>query len=142
MFWISHHYQFHFVERTDRALLNLLFLLTVSTVPFSTALLGPSPLAAILIYSLNLLVLVGFLHEHQLPGHPPRAASRASRRRSSAASRSGAAFRAGPIMSALIALYSPRFALYLYSARALHFVPKGGVREPSAHDATRDAPSP
>src|SRR5499427_10908242 len=40
--WIGHHYQFHFIRRTDRGLLwlNLLFLLTVTFLPFGTAVLG------------------------------------------------------------------------------------------------------
>jgi uncharacterized membrane protein len=40
--WINHHYQFHYVRRTDRVLLwlNLLFLLSVSCLPFTVALVG------------------------------------------------------------------------------------------------------
>ena len=40
--WVGHHYQFHFIRRTDRGLLwlNLLFLLTVTFLPFGTAVLG------------------------------------------------------------------------------------------------------
>lgn len=40
--WINHHYQFHYVRRTDRVLLwiNLIFLLSVSFLPFTVALLG------------------------------------------------------------------------------------------------------
>jgi uncharacterized membrane protein len=40
--WIGHHYQFHYIKRTDRRLLwiNLVFLLTISFLPFAVALVG------------------------------------------------------------------------------------------------------
>ncbi len=43
--WIGHHYQFHFIRRSDRVLLwiNIAFLLFVSFLPFATALLGSFP---------------------------------------------------------------------------------------------------
>jgi uncharacterized membrane protein len=51
--WVGHHYQFHFIRKTDRGLLwlNLLFLLTVTFLPFGTAVLGNhfrEPLAVVL----------------------------------------------------------------------------------------------
>lgn len=41
-FWVGHHYQFHYIRRTDRVLLwiNIAFLLVVSFLPFAVALLG------------------------------------------------------------------------------------------------------
>ncbi len=41
-FWIRHHSMFHYVIRVDRVLLwlNILFLLTIGFIPFSTALIG------------------------------------------------------------------------------------------------------
>lgn len=58
--WVGHHYQFHFVRRSDRTLLwiNLLFLLTISALPFAVALLGrywASPVAAVIYGGLLLL---------------------------------------------------------------------------------------
>jgi uncharacterized membrane protein len=40
--WIGHRYQFHYIKRTDRWLLwiNLVFLLTISFLPFAVALVG------------------------------------------------------------------------------------------------------
>src|SRR5262252_5081595 len=40
--WIGHHYQFHYIRRTDRALLwlNLVFLLAITFLPFSTGVLA------------------------------------------------------------------------------------------------------
>ena len=41
-FWIGHHYQFHYIKRSTRALLwiNLCFLLVISSLPFVVALVG------------------------------------------------------------------------------------------------------
>jgi len=149
MFWISHHYQFHFVERTDRALLwiNLLFLLTVSTVPFSTALLGQHTRLWVpfLIYSANLLVLVGFFYMNinYLGTHPALSSPTLTPEIIRGFKIRQGLFALVPVMSAAMALYSPRFALYLYFLLALlHFVPKGGVREPTARETSRDLPSP
>jgi TMEM175 potassium channel family protein len=40
--WVGHHYQFHYIQRSNRALLwiNLGFLLTISFLPFVIALIG------------------------------------------------------------------------------------------------------
>ncbi|HZW58201.1 MAG TPA: TMEM175 family protein [Nitrososphaerales archaeon] len=58
-FWIRHHTMFHFVSRVDRVMLwlNILFLLSIGFVPFSTALLGRYPLLqpSLLIYGVNLI---------------------------------------------------------------------------------------
>ena len=59
--WIGHHSLFHFVRRVDRGLiwLNLLFLLFITLLPFSTNLLsGQSPLhIPVAVYGTNLLLL-------------------------------------------------------------------------------------
>ena len=40
--WIGHHFQFHYIRRSSRALLwiNLVFLLVISSLPFGVALIG------------------------------------------------------------------------------------------------------
>jgi uncharacterized membrane protein len=45
VYWVGHHIQLSFIRRADRPLLwiNILFLLWVALVPFSTALLGEYP---------------------------------------------------------------------------------------------------
>ena len=58
LFWIGHHNQFHFIRRTDRTFLwiNIVFLLTIGFIPFSTSLLGvytTSP-TAVRVYGANL----------------------------------------------------------------------------------------
>ena len=65
VFWIGHHGYSHFVKRTDRWFLwlNLLFLMFIVLVPFSTDLLGDyhSQRVVVMIYGSNLLALgVGF----------------------------------------------------------------------------------
>jgi uncharacterized membrane protein len=58
-YWIRHHNMFHYIARVDSRLLwlNILFLLTVGFIPFSTALIGRYPLAQIpvIIYGSNLI---------------------------------------------------------------------------------------
>jgi uncharacterized membrane protein len=60
-FWVVHHSLFHFVRRVDRGLLwlNLLFLLFVTLVPFSTNLLsGHNNLQIpVVVYGINLLLI-------------------------------------------------------------------------------------
>ncbi len=57
--WVGHHYQFHYIRRSDRALLwiKILFMLFVSFLPFSTALVGsyPGERAAVLVYGATLM---------------------------------------------------------------------------------------
>jgi uncharacterized membrane protein len=57
--WIGHHYQFHYIRRSNRALLwiNLVFLLFVSFLPFATALVGsfPRDRVAVLVYGGTLM---------------------------------------------------------------------------------------
>src|SRR5438552_17648070 len=58
VYWIGHHNQFHYIKRTDRVFLwvNILFLLTIGFVPFSTSLLGLYPFSptAVRIFGVNL----------------------------------------------------------------------------------------
>ena len=58
-YWIRHHNMFHYIARVDSRLLwlNILFLMTVGFIPFSTALIGRYPLARIpvIIYGSNLI---------------------------------------------------------------------------------------
>jgi uncharacterized membrane protein len=65
IYWISHHFQFHYVRRANRTLLwiNIFFLMAVATLPFSTAVLGRYKhyQSAIILYSVNLL-LVGLVN--------------------------------------------------------------------------------
>jgi uncharacterized membrane protein len=68
VYWVGHHNQYPAIQCTDRVLLwiTVVFLLAVSGIPFSTALLGdyPDQQIAVVVYGGNLVVigLVLFLH--------------------------------------------------------------------------------
>ena len=61
VYWVGHHNQFAVIRRTDRVLLwiTILFLMGVTCIPFSTALLGtyPGQQSAVVIYGSNLIVV-------------------------------------------------------------------------------------
>jgi uncharacterized membrane protein len=56
--WLNHHALFHFLKRVDRTacILNLLFLMCVAFIPFSSALMGHNPheLSAVIFYGWSL----------------------------------------------------------------------------------------
>ena len=60
LFWLGHHRQFHFVHKIDPALLwiNILILIAIVFVPFSTDIAGDYPfvLSAVLLFHANMLV--------------------------------------------------------------------------------------
>jgi uncharacterized membrane protein len=68
VYWVGHHNQYQFIRRSDRVLLwiNILFMLCVAFIPFSTALLGEYPQLpiAVTIYGLNLIVIGAVLYAH------------------------------------------------------------------------------
>jgi|SRR5579872_3100183 len=68
IYWVGQHNQFHLIRRTDRVLLwiNILFMLVISFVPFSTALLSAYPRqpVALMIYGANLIVIGAILSWH------------------------------------------------------------------------------
>jgi uncharacterized membrane protein len=61
VYWVGHHNQFAFIRRADRVLLwiTIVFLMAVTCIPFSTALLGtyPGQQSAVVIYGGNLIVI-------------------------------------------------------------------------------------
>ncbi len=81
VYWVGHHNQFHYIERTDRLLLwlDLLFLFVVSLIPFSTAFMNAHADLYIphAVYGLNIafIGLVSLLHwayashHHRLTSH-------------------------------------------------------------------------
>jgi uncharacterized membrane protein len=60
VYWVGHHVQFDSIRRADTRLLwiNIVFLLLIGLIPFSTALLGAAPLdpMAVQVYGANLLL--------------------------------------------------------------------------------------
>lgn len=59
LYWVGHHTQFHYIKRVDRVLLwiNILFLMSIGFIPFSTSLLQdyPWPPTAVRVYGGNLI---------------------------------------------------------------------------------------
>jgi uncharacterized membrane protein len=80
MYWVGHHFQFHFIHRTDRGLLwiNLYLLLCISLIPFTTDVVGDNVQLRIpeLPYGVNLLLIAAaFLGQVEyLRRHPYLAA--------------------------------------------------------------------
>jgi len=64
VYWVGHHNQFPVIRRADRVLLwiTILFLMCVTGIPFSTALLGtyPDQQIAVVVYGAN-LILIGLV---------------------------------------------------------------------------------
>jgi TMEM175 potassium channel family protein len=119
VYWVSHHFLFHFIARTDRGLLwiNLYLLLCITLVPFTTDLVGDNVHLRLppLLYGVNLLLIsaayiaqVEYLRRRPDLAAPEYAgAVRLIRQRI-------ALFTAIPILSMATTFYSPRLALYLY----------------------------
>ncbi len=129
-FWVGHHSLFHFVRKVNRGLLwlNLLFLLFITLLPFSTNLLsGHSHLQIpIVVYGINLLLisLVSLLQLSYLTHHPELSHDQLTsswianvRRRTSI-----------PVVivvgSIAISFYKPNFAMSAYwLLLVFHFLP-------------------
>lgn len=60
VFWVGHHNQFHYIRGSNRVFLwlNVLFMMSVGLLPFSTSVLGSNFLrrSAVIIYGLNLIL--------------------------------------------------------------------------------------
>ena len=128
-YWIGDHFQFHFVHKVDRGFLwlNLLYLLFITLLPFSTTLLGGSHdlHIPVVVYGVNLLLLslislVKLRYLTQRPelcheGLTPTRVADAYRRILLAALISGA--------SIAISFYSPQIAVNAYwLLLAVHFL--------------------
>jgi uncharacterized membrane protein len=120
IYWVGHHFQFHYIGRSDRGLLwiNLYLLLCICLVPFTTDLVGDNVLLRVpaLLYGVNLLLVasalvmqVEYLRRHPELGTPELDAATAALLR-----RQVAPFVIVPLLSMALTFYSPRFALYLY----------------------------
>jgi len=130
VYWVAHHFQFHFIQRTDRGILwiNLYLLLCITLVPFTTDLVGDNVHLRLptLLYGGNpLLIALGFagqleyLRRRPWLGTPEFAARPVGELR-----RRIALLLLVPILSMALVFYSPRLALYLYLALPLlHMLP-------------------
>lgn len=128
MYWIGHHVQFHFVRYTDRRLImmNLVYLLLISFVPFATDLVGehenlilPSE-----IYGVTLLALsaMAYVHLNYLFRHPYLSSPTLTAEVVALIKRRILMFTLIPVLSMLVAFYSTHLSLYCYVLLVLaHF---------------------
>jgi uncharacterized membrane protein len=132
VYWVTHHFQFHYIQRTDRGLLwiNLYLLLAITLVPFTTDLVGDNVHLRLpaLLYGVNLLLIAAafiaqaeYLRRHRhLAGSEPARAGAILRRRAWLLT-------IVPVASMAMAFYSPRLALYLYLTLPLLHIVRGGL---------------
>jgi uncharacterized membrane protein len=130
MYWINHQVQFHFVVRTDRALIwiNFGYLLLVSFLPFATDLIGDHKdlMLPCEIYGLTLLALsaVSFVHVRYLCRHPELASPELTPQARQAIVRRITLFAVVPLASMAAATISTHAAVLVYvSLIASHFLP-------------------
>lgn len=130
MFWIGHHTQFHYVRYVDHRILwlNLIFLFLITSVPFSTDLLGDFHHLRVpyLLYSGEIVLLAGLLllqifylrrNPHLAEGDLTPQVTRHIILRTGA-------FGALPLLSLVFAYFDSRFAIYCYLLMAIvHFLP-------------------
>ena len=120
VYWIVHHFQFHFIQRTDRGLLwiNFYLLLCVTLLPFTTDLVGDNVHLRLpaLLYGVNLLLLgAAFIAQIEyLRRHTHLAAPELTPRAGRLLRHYAWLMTLVPIMSMAMTFYSPRLALYLY----------------------------
>jgi len=136
MYWIGHHAVFHSVHRVNRTLLwlNLLFLLFVTLLPFSTNLVsGHSNLQIpVVVYGLNLIAtsLISLLQLRYLAKHPNLSHHQQTGPWSANLNRRAALPIILSLASIALSFYKPSLAMNAYFLLALfHFLP-GKHREP------------
>jgi uncharacterized membrane protein len=143
VYWVAHHFHFHFIERTDRGLLwiNLYLLLCITLVPFTTDLLGDNVQLHLpaLLYGVNLLlVAAAFIAQAEyLARHGQLASPALDSHAITLLRRRAWLMTIIPAVSMAMAFYSPRLALYLYlTLPLLHIVP-GGIDRAAMRSAGR-----
>ena len=66
IYWVAHHRQFHYIKHSNRALIwiNMMFLMAICIIPFSTSLLGEyrELEMSILVYGGNSIVIASLLY--------------------------------------------------------------------------------
>jgi uncharacterized membrane protein len=66
IYWVAHHRQFHYIKHSNRALIwiNMMFLMAICLIPFSTSLLGEyrELEMSILVYGGNSIVIASLLY--------------------------------------------------------------------------------
>jgi uncharacterized membrane protein len=139
-YWIGHHSLFHFVRRVDRGLLwlNLLFLLFVTLLPFSTNLLSEHAFlqVPVVFYGANLLLLslLTLLQLSYLVRHPELSHNQLTREWIATHRRRVGVPAVIAIASIAISFFRPSLALTAYWLMLVfHFLP-GRHHQPPAVD--------
>jgi len=128
MYWVAHHQMFNSFRRVNRNLMwiNLLFLLFVTFLPFTTSLLSVGNVSqlAVMIYGGNLAVISTTLFAIWF--YATRAADLADPRMSAAARRDvDHRILSMPVLAVIsiaISFYSVRYSLFVYYAIVLRFL--------------------
>jgi uncharacterized membrane protein len=133
VFWVGQHAQYHFIKYSDRAVLwiNIAFLLLVSLLPFSTALLGRygNDQVPCILYGLNVIAigLASFWHwcyashHHRLTSHDVSAGlTRGIKRRILVAP-------CVSVIAILASFLSPMLSLVLYLLLPIYYIWPGRV---------------
>jgi len=134
-YWIGHHFQFHFVRKVDRGFLglNLLFLLFITLLPFSTNLLGGTHdlHVPVVVYGINLLLLslLFLLNIRYLTRRPELCHEGFTPSQITNYYRRSLLAVLILVASIAISFYSPRVAVYAYLLLfAVHFLVARGDR--------------
>lgn len=138
MFWVAHNYQFHFIEKLDRALLwtNFAFLLLTTTIPFTTNLVTTHPdlSLAVTLYAANILLLgvALLLHARHLARNPALSTAIFKTLRVAQLQRRLLATCAVPLLAILVAQASPQWGMRAFFLLiALHFLPHAEHQRPT-----------
>lgn len=144
VYWINHHIQFHFIERTNRTLIwiNLAYLMIVSFLPFATDLVGDHEKLVLPceIYGITLLALTttSLSHIQYLSHHPELTSDEFTDEVAALLRRRSALFAVLPIVSMSVAFVNTRAAIYAYVLLgALHFLPGRIDHRIARSDSTR-----
>jgi uncharacterized membrane protein len=136
-YWIGHHLLFHFVRKVNRGLLwlNLLFLLFITLLPFSTNLLSAHShlQIPIVVYGINLLLvsLTSLLQLNYLAHHPDLSHDQLTPAWIANVRRRNSIPIAIVVASIAISFYNPYFAMTAYWLLLLfHFLPGKHHRPP------------
>jgi uncharacterized membrane protein len=136
MFWVGHHYQFRFVKQVDRTLLwiNLVFLLFITLIPFTTNLIANSSALElpVMLYAGNqlLLYLMLGLHLRRLRRRPELATAEFTPQTGARIASRLRAYAVLPVLAVVVAFVSPQWGLRVFYLLALlHFVPHSAEAE-------------
>ena len=130
MFWIAHHFQFRYAAKVDRPLLwiNLIFLLLVTLIPFTTSLIASykNLELPVYLYAANQLMLFVMLayHLHHLKHTPELTTAEFTPYIAQVMGRRLLIVCVVPILAMIVAPFSPAWGIRMfYLLGVLHFLP-------------------